>query len=64
MVSQTQPKATVQRIKELIEEYADCREELDLDKIAVEIYDLSREDRDIAENMKAYWIESASGAEK
>lgn len=57
-------EAKIKRIKELIEEYADCRSEMDLQKVAVEIFDLSREDQVIAENMKDYWMHQRSGGER
>lgn len=65
MVTETKAiSARVKRIQELIEEYADCRDELDPYKIAVEIDAMYQEEVTIAENMRDFWKHQASGAER
>lgn len=54
----------ISRIKELLEEYRDCSDELDSGKIAIEIDSLYREDIEIADNMRDYFIHVADGAER
>ena len=60
----------IRQIKERMEEYRCNPDEFNLDELAKEVMQianrplLTREDQEIAENMKAYWIESASGAER
>lgn len=39
-------KTRLQRIKELVQEYADIREDLDIDKVAAEIDELYSQPRD------------------
>ncbi len=56
-------------VKEKMEEYRWNPDEFDLDELAKEVMQianrpLDEEDHEIAENMRAYWIESASGAER
>ena len=62
--AEIQAVRAVGKIRQILEEVRDCGSGMDLTKTAVEIYELSREDAEIVDNMKAYWNESASGAEK
>ena len=55
---------TVQEIKGILEEIASNPDDYDLAKTAVEIYNMSQEDAQIADNMKDYWMHLADGAEK
>lgn len=66
---QRNDKENIERIKIIIGEYACNPENYSLTKTAEEVYrignrPLDQEDAEIVENMKAYWIESSSGAER
>lgn len=51
-------------IEELIHEAMDCPDEISPAKVALEIHAKYREDIEIANNIRSFWIESASGAER
>jgi hypothetical protein len=53
---------TISKIIDRIKEYSQYPDESSLLKTACEVYELSREDALIADNMKSYWIEKADGA--
>ena len=65
MSNKTEIEATraIGRIKDKLEEVSVFAIS-DLLKTAVEIYELSREDAGIADNMKDYWMHQACGAER
>ena len=68
MATQTETKATIDKIKSLLEEYSSFHEEMDLFKVSVEVYDIVREDlkedHNIAENTRDYWLHLSNRAEK
>jgi len=56
------------KLVSILEEIASNPDDLDLYKTAEEIREMVRnehaEDLEIADNMKSFWVESASGAER
>ena len=70
---------TTDKVVELLIEYADCRDDLDVYKVAAGIrevvlsehkeqlgrlaFPLEEEDKEIADNMRDYWRHQQSGAE-
>ena len=62
MITEIQATRNIAKIMECIREYHECPDEANLLKTACEVYELSQEDAEIADNMKSYWIERASGA--
>ena len=63
ITKEIQTTRSIGKIFDLLEEVRDCGEDVDLLKVAVEIYELTNEDAGIADNLKSYWTEKASGAE-
>ena len=60
--SMIKDSVTLTRIKELIEEYGANPGDFDSMKIARIAYNLSREDAEIADNMKDYWANLNAGS--
>lgn len=54
----------IEKITQLLEEYADCRDELSPQATARVIDALYRNDAEIADNLRDYWKHLSSGAEK
>jgi len=52
----------IDKIQELIDEFADLRDKLDSRKIAVEIDGFYHKEREIAGNLEDYWACQRSGA--
>ena len=63
---QRNDEKNIERIKVIIGEFALNPENYSLTKTAEEVYRIGnrQEDQEIADNMRAYWIESSSGAER
>lgn len=61
--AQIRTTRTISKIMDRIKEYSQAPDDVSLLKTACEVYELSREDAEIMDNLKSHWIESACGAE-